>query len=101
MKWTKAALALVCCALVSPLHAAQSYPERPIRLIISASPGTGADYFGRTIAQGLTEMYKQQVIADNRTGAGGLIAMQTLANANPDGYTLGTASSSMMVLPLM
>ena len=101
MKWTKAVLALVCCALVSPLHAAQSYPERPIRLIISASPGTGADYFGRTIAQALTEMYKQQIIADNRTGAGGLIAMQTLANANPDGYTLGTASSSMMVLPLM
>jgi tripartite-type tricarboxylate transporter receptor subunit TctC len=101
MKWTKAVLALVCCALASPLHAAQSYPERPIRLIISASPGTGADYFGRTIAQALTEMYKQQIIADNRTGAGGLIAMQTLANANPDGYTLGTASSSMMVLPLM
>lgn len=101
MKWTKAVLALVCCALVSPLHAAQSYPERPIRLIISASPGTGADYFGRTIAHALTEIYKQQIITDNRTGAGGLIAMQTLANANPDGYTLGTASSSMMVLPLM
>lgn len=81
------------------LHAA--YPERPIRLIISSSPGTGADYFGRIAAVALTEMYKQQVVADNRTGAGGLIAMQTLAQANPDGYTLGTASSSMMVVPLM
>jgi tripartite-type tricarboxylate transporter receptor subunit TctC len=101
MKRMRAALALVCGVLVSPLHASQSYPERPIRLIISASPGTGADYFGRIIAQGLTEMYRQQIIADNRTGAGGLIAMQTLANANPDGYTLGTASSSMMVVPLM
>lgn len=101
MTWIKVMLVLVSYALAPLLHAAQSYPERPIRLIISASPGTGADYFGRTIAQGLTELYKQQVIADNRTGAGGLIAMQTLANANPDGYTLGTASSSMMVLPLM
>ena len=49
----------------------------------------------------LTDMYKQQVVADNRTGAGGLIAMQTLAGANPDGYTIGTASSSMMVVPLL
>ena len=80
---------------------AGAYPERPIRLIISSSPGTGADYFGRIIAMALTDMYKQQVVADNRTGAGGLIAMQTLAGANPDGYTIGTASSSMMVVPLL
>ncbi len=82
------------------LQALSAYPERPIRLIISSSPGTGADYFGRTIAVALTDLYKQQVVADNRTGAGGLIAMQTLAGANPDGYTLGTASSSLMVSPL-
>jgi tripartite-type tricarboxylate transporter receptor subunit TctC len=101
MQSIKAALALVCLALGMGLHAAQSYPERPIRLIISASPGTGVDYFGRTIAHALSEMYRQQVIADNRTGAGGLIAVQMLANATPDGYTLGTASSSMITLPLM
>ena len=94
-------IAVALVSLTSALHAAQSYPERPIRLIISSSPGTGADYFGRTIAIALTEIYQQQVVADNRTGAGGLIAMQTLANANPDGYTLGTASSSMMVVPLL
>ena len=101
MKRILAAVACIGSLFAMPLYAALVYPEHPIRLIISASPGTGADYFGRTIAAALTEMYKQQVVADNRTGAGGLIAMQTLANANPDGYTLGTASSSMMVLPLM
>lgn len=95
--WVIAAIALGVGVVSS--HAA--YPERPIRLIISSSPGTGADYFGRIVAGALTEMYKQQVVADNRTGAGGLIAMQTLAGANPDGYTLGTASSSMMVVPLL
>lgn len=84
-----------------PAAAADNFPQRPIRLIISSSPGTGADYFGRTVAVALTDLYKQQVVADNRTGAGGLIAMQTLAGANPDGYTIGTASSSMMVVPLM
>jgi tripartite-type tricarboxylate transporter receptor subunit TctC len=93
---TALALALLATALN-----AQTYPERPIRLIISSSPGTGADYFGRTIAIALTDLYKQQIVADNRTGAGGLIAMQTLAQANPDGYTIGTASSSMMAVPLM
>ncbi len=105
----KRLLNVVACAWIFfaiPLHAAspgpgQTFPERPIRLIISSSPGTGADYFGRTIAMALTDLYKQQVVADNRTGAGGLIAMQTLAQANPDGYTLGTASSSLMVVPLL
>lgn len=99
------ATALLSLVLVAPLSAlaatAGTYPERPIRLIISSSPGTGADYFGRIVAVALTDLYKQQVVADNRTGAGGLIAMQTLAGANPDGYTIGTASSSMMVVPLM
>lgn len=83
-----------------PLQAAQTYPDRPIRLIISASPGTGVDFFGRTIALALTDLYKQQIVTDNRTGAGGLIGSQMLAQANPDGYTLGTASSSLIVAPL-
>jgi tripartite-type tricarboxylate transporter receptor subunit TctC len=83
------------------LCAAPAYPERPIRLIIASSPGTGADYFGRVTAVALTEIYKQQVVADNRLGAGGLIAMRLLRDATPDGYTIGTASSSMMVVPLL
>ena len=94
-------LVLCGCGVALVSAAQKNFPERPIRLIISSSVGTGADYFGRAIAQPLSELYKQQMVADNRTGAGGLIAMQTLAQANPDGYTLGTASSSMMVAPLM
>lgn len=89
------------CALAAWHAAAQNFPERPIRLIISSSPGTGADFFGRQIAQGLSEIYKQQVVADNRAGAGGLIACTLLAQSNPDGYTIGTASSSLMVSPLL
>ena len=95
------ATGLLMLPLAARAAAVGAYPERPIRLIISSSPGTGADYFGRIVAVALTDLYKQQVVADNRTGAGGLIAMQTLAGANPDGYTLGTASSSMMVVPLL
>lgn len=78
----------------------QAYPERPIRLIIPTSPGSGSDYFGRIMAAALGEMYKQQIVADNRAGAGGLIGSHMLATANPDGYTLGMASMSMIVSPL-
>ena len=116
MKQILSALACAGCFWVVPAHAAQStssgsgqatssssgqaYPERPIRLIIPAAPGTGSDYFGRTVAQALTELYKQQIVADNRAGAGGLIGAQLIATANPDGYTLGMASTSLVVSPL-
>ena len=101
MKLPKLFSMVLCASTLSAAQTPGKFPERPIRLIISSSPGTGADYFGRVIAQPLSEMYKQQVVADNRLGAGGLIAMKLLSEATPDGYTLGTASSSMMVVPLM
>jgi tripartite-type tricarboxylate transporter receptor subunit TctC len=69
-------------------------------MIIPASPGSGSDYFGRTVAQGLSEIYKQQVIADNRAGAGGLIGATLIATSTPDGYNIGVASSSLIVAPL-
>lgn len=86
-----AAGALVVCAAAAT---AAAYPERPVRMIVPASPGSGMDFFGRTVAQSLSEEYKQQGIADNRAGAGGLIGAATVAAATPDGYTLGMASTS-------
>ncbi|HTE13571.1 MAG TPA: tripartite tricarboxylate transporter substrate-binding protein [Burkholderiales bacterium] len=88
-------MACAWCFTALPLHAAPSYPERPIHLLIPAAPGTGSDYFGRTVAQALTDLYKQQIVADNRAGVGGLIGAQLIAAANPDGYTLGMASTSL------
>ncbi len=68
--------ALVVCAAAAT---AAAYPERPLRMIVPASPGSSMDFFGRTVAQSLSEAYKQQVIADNRAGAGGLIGAATVA----------------------
>jgi tripartite-type tricarboxylate transporter receptor subunit TctC len=93
-----AAFALALCAAAA---VAQDYPGRPVRLIVPASPGTGMDFFGRTIGQALTDVYKQQVIADNRAGAGGLIGASIVAAATPDGYTLGMASTSTIISPLL
>lgn len=77
------------------------YPNKPIRLIVPAAPGTGSDFFGRTVGHALSEAYRQQVIADNRAGAGGLIGAGLIATATPDGYTIGMASTSLVVSPLL
>ena len=76
------AFALACTA------AAQSYPYKPIRLIVGSSAGGGGDTFARVVAQGLSGVLGQQVIIDNRAGAGGNIGADLVAKAPPDGYTL-------------
>ena len=67
---------------------AQAYPARPVRLIVGFPPGTATDTDGRLIAQWLSERLGQQVIVDNRTGAGTNIAVESVVRADPDGYTL-------------
>ncbi len=69
--------------------AAQAYPDRPVRIIVQFSPGGNVDTAARVIAQQLTKQLGQQMVVDNRAGASGSIAYQTVATASPDGYTLG------------
>jgi len=73
---------------------AQEYPVRPIRFIVGFAPGGIADLLARSLGQKLTEAWGQQVIVDNRAGAGGAIGMQIAAKATPDGYTLLLGSST-------
>ena len=88
------------------VHAAQPgtsdrlpYPSKPIRVLVGFTPGGGPDITARYIAQKLSERWKQQVVVDNRPGAGGTVAAQTAATANPDGYTLLSVSSAHAVAP--
>lgn len=82
-------------------HAAQpaptDYPAKPIRLIVPFAPGGGTDLTARAIAQKLTEAWGQTVVADNRAGANGTIAVDIATKSPPDGYTLTMISSSHSV----
>lgn len=98
------ARAAVCAGLVVacvPVHAQSSaagnYPVRPIRMMLGFAPGGPADIVGRTIAPRMSELLGQQVIIENRGGAGGTVATEIVARATPDGYTLTLASQSSYV----
>ena len=88
MRTLRSAILGQSLALLSVLAAAQSYPSKPVRLIIPFPPGASNDIVGRMIATQLSEQLGKPVVVDNRGGAGGLIGTEAAANSPPDGYTL-------------
>jgi tripartite-type tricarboxylate transporter receptor subunit TctC len=76
---------------------AKPWPERPVRIVIGFSPGSSTDFTARTIGPKLAELWKQPVVFENRSGAGGSLANTTVSKATPDGYTLAMISSSFAV----
>ena len=89
-------LASLCFA--ASVAAAQSWPSKPLRLIVPFPPGGGSDAVGRVIAQKLSERLGQQVNVDNRGGAGGSIGTEAAVRAAPDGYTMVLASTSEIAI---
>ena len=84
-----AALSLACSlALQAGVVGAQAYPDKPIRLVVPFPPGGAADLMARVLGRALGERLGQPLVLDNRGGAGGTIAAETVASAPPDGYTL-------------
>jgi tripartite-type tricarboxylate transporter receptor subunit TctC len=75
-----------------PYAAAQTYPVKPVRVVVASSPGSGVDILARLIAPKLTESLTQQVIVENRAGAGGNLGASFASRAAPDGYTLFMAT---------
>jgi tripartite-type tricarboxylate transporter receptor subunit TctC len=80
--------AALLCGMPQQHAVAQTYPSKPVRLIAASSPGSAVDIVGRIVAQKLGERLGQQVVVDNRAGAGGNLGAEVAAKAAPDGYTL-------------
>lgn len=93
------ALSLIALAIAtSSSFAQQKYPVKPVRLVLPFSAGSAADVLARLYAQRMTESWGQQVIVDNRTGANGIIGMEAIARAAPDGYTVGVANIGTLAI---
>ena len=75
------------------LKVSQTYPVKPVRIVVTSAPGTGPDIIARLIGQKLTEAWGQQIVVDDRAGASGNIGAENAARASPDGYTLMIATS--------
>ena len=89
-------IAAIVLATVSAVAAAQSYPAKPVRIIVPFAPGGATDIVTRIVAQKLTETWGHTVVVDNRAGAGGNIGADLAAKAAPDGYTLFMPSGSVV-----
>jgi tripartite-type tricarboxylate transporter receptor subunit TctC len=83
---------------VSRFAWAQAYPSRPVRIIVNLAPGGGLDFMSRLIGEYLSRSLGQQIVIENKPGAGGMLGAETVAKSPPDGYTL---LATMILLPAM
>ena len=86
---TLAALSLVCAMLPTAPVQAQTWPDKPVRVVVPAPAGSSLDIIVRTLGDKLKDRWKQPLVVDNKPGAGGMLGMDAVAKAPPDGYTLG------------
>ena len=95
-------LVLIFMQLAAIAHAAESWPAKPLRVVVAYSPGGPVDLIARPLAQRLSEALGQSVVIDNRAGANGNIGAELVAKSAPDGYTLLMGSKSQLSInPLL
>src|SRR3954463_3613405 len=87
---------LLLFAAFASIAAAQTWPTKPVRIIVNVTPGGGVDAVARIAAQHYSSLWGQPFVVDNRTGAGGSIGVELVAKAAPDGYTLLVCSSGVV-----
>lgn len=90
---------LACSTCATGASAADKYPLRPIRLVVASAPGGGTDFVARATSDKMTEFLGQQIVSDNRGGAGGLLGADVVAKAPADGHTLLLIFTNFTILP--
>ena len=95
---TTLVLAVGALALLPAAALPQAFPGKSIRMIVPFPPGGGVDFIGRVVGKGLAERLGQQVVIDNRAGANGIVGLEVLKVAAPDGYTIAAASAGPLVV---
>src|SRR3954471_12201415 len=101
LKITMKTCALAALLLAAASAPAQTYPTRPVRIVIGFPPGGTTDVIGRLVAQSLAESLGKPFVVDNRGGASGTIGTNIVAKADPNGYTLVLVSSTHGTAPSM
>jgi tripartite-type tricarboxylate transporter receptor subunit TctC len=87
--------------MAQPAQAGAAFPAKPVRMVVPLAPGGGSDIVGRIVAQALSEQWDQQIVVDNRPGAGGTMGNDIVARSVPDGYTVLVSSSTMAIGPAL
>jgi tripartite-type tricarboxylate transporter receptor subunit TctC len=95
----RARIIVACCAFVAGAAIAQPYPAKPVRMLVAFPAGGSADIVARVLAQKLSESVGQNFFVDNRPGAGGNLAFEALAKADPDGYTILNSTPGIVINP--
>lgn len=98
MQKIKSLLLAVLCTLVGATALAQTYPNKPIKLVVPFPVGGGTDIFARTVGQALTDTFKWTVVPDNKPGAGGNLGIDSVAKSPADGYTIGLGQTSNLAI---
>jgi tripartite-type tricarboxylate transporter receptor subunit TctC len=99
MKYAAIAAGLGCACAAAVAQAAETFPVRPVRMIVAFTAGSETDFFARIVALKMAEHWGQQVVVDNRPGAGGVLATKLVAAASPDGYTIYMNSMAHAITP--
>jgi tripartite-type tricarboxylate transporter receptor subunit TctC len=94
-------IAFLLCSVLCGSALAQSYPSKPIRLILPFAAGSPSDMVGRTIAQKMAAQMGQGIVADNRPSSGGILGLTLFAKSPPDGYTILVSSPTIVISPLL
>jgi tripartite-type tricarboxylate transporter receptor subunit TctC len=97
---TRYLLTIVCAAICATAHA-QSYPSKPIKLILPFAPGSPSDMVGRVVGQKMGAQMGQSLVPDNRASSGGILGLTLAAKSAPDGYTVLVTSPTIVISPLL